>query len=132
MKLFTTALAMDKLGPDYRFHTTLETRGAVSPDGVLTGDLLLVGRGDSNLSNRKFPFELKEEFDGPPEKALAELADALVAKGVKEISGDVVGDDSYFPRERYPSGWEIDDMVWQYGAAISAIGRGDHKVTVMV
>src|SRR5690349_11754112 len=130
MKLFTTALALAKLGPDYRFHTTLETRGAVSPEGVLAGDLFLVGRGDPNLSNRKFPYDLKEEFDGPPEKSLAELADALVAKGIKEISGDVVGDDSYFPREAYPNGWEIDDMVWEYGAAVSAIVVDDNTVTV--
>jgi D-alanyl-D-alanine carboxypeptidase/D-alanyl-D-alanine-endopeptidase (penicillin-binding protein 4) len=61
---------------------------------------------------------------------LAELADALVARGVKEISGDVVGDDSYFPRERYPNGWEIDDMVWEYGAAISAIVVDDNTVTL--
>ncbi len=130
MKLFTTALALAKLGPDYKFHTTLETRGTISADGRLVGDLILVGRGDPNLSNRKFPYELKEEFDGPPEKALAELADALVARGVKEISGDVVGDDSYFPRERYPNGWEIDDMVWEYGAAISAIVVDDNTVAV--
>lgn len=130
LKLFTTALALAKLGPDFRFHTTLETRGTISAEGMLTGDLILVGRGDPNLSNRKFPFVLKEEFDGPPEKVLAELADALVAKGVKKISGDVVGDDSYFPRERYPSGWEIDDMVWQYGAAISAIAVDDNTVTL--
>lgn len=130
LKLFTTALALAKLGPDYKFRTTLETHGALSAEGTLAGDLILVGRGDPNLSNRKFPFVLKEEFDGPPEKVLAELADALVAKGVKEISGDVVGDDSYFPRERYPSGWEIDDMVWQYGAAISAIVVDDNTVTL--
>lgn len=128
MKLFTTALALAKLGPDYRFHTTIETRGTLSPKGVLAGDVVLVGRGDPNLSNRKFPYELKEEFDGPPEKVLAELADALVARGVKEIAGDVVGDDSYFPRERYPDGWEIGDMVWEYGAAISAIVVDDNTV----
>ena len=132
MKLFTTALALAKLGPEYRFHTTLETRGTISSEGVLSGDLALVGRGDPNLSNRKFPYDLKEEFDGPPEKVLAELADALVAKGVKKISGDVVGDDSYFPRERYPSGWEIDDMVWEYGAAISSIVIDDNTVTLML
>jgi serine-type D-Ala-D-Ala carboxypeptidase/endopeptidase (penicillin-binding protein 4) len=130
MKLFTTALALAKLGPDYRFHTTLETRGTVSPEDVLIGDLFLVGRGDPNLSNRKFPYDLKEEFDGAPEKVLAELADALVAKGVKEIAGDVVGDDSYFPREAYPNGWEIDDMVWEYGAAISAIVVDDNTVAL--
>jgi len=130
MKLFTSALALAKLGPEYRFRTTLETHGAISNDGVLNGDLALVGRGDPNLSNRKFPYELKEEFDGPQEKALVELADTLAAKGVKEISGDVIGDDSYFPRERYPNGWEIDDMVWEYGAAVSAIVVDDNTVAL--
>jgi len=130
MKLLTTALALDTLGPEYRFRTTVETNGTLGPDGKLSGDLTLVGRGDPNLSNRKFPYENKEEFDGPPERALAELADALVARGVKEITGDVVGDDSYFPRERYPDGWEIGDMVWEYGAAISAIAVNDNAVTL--
>ncbi|HET6930950.1 MAG TPA: D-alanyl-D-alanine carboxypeptidase/D-alanyl-D-alanine-endopeptidase [Candidatus Acidoferrum sp.] len=130
MKLLTTALALDALGPEYRFRTTIETNGTLSRYGKLSGDLILVGRGDPNLSNRKFPFETKEEFDGPPEKALTELADAVAARGVKKISGDVVGDDSYFPRERYPDGWEIDDMVWEYGAAISAIVVHDNTVTL--
>jgi D-alanyl-D-alanine carboxypeptidase/D-alanyl-D-alanine-endopeptidase (penicillin-binding protein 4) len=132
MKLLTTALALDKLGADYRFRTTLETNGTLATGGLLSGDLVLVGRGDPNLSNRKFPFDQIEEFDGPPEKALAELADILVKRGVKEISGDIVGDDSYFPRERYPDGWEIDDMVWEYGAAVSAIVVNDNTVTVLL
>ncbi len=130
MKLFTTALALEKLGPDFRFHTTLETSGSISTEGILGGDLVLVGRGDPNLSNRKFPYELKEEFDGPPEKILAELADGLASRGVKQVSGAVVGDDSYFPGERYPNGWEIDDMVWEYGAAISSIVVEDNTVSL--
>ena len=128
MKLFTTALALATLGRDYRFRTTLESLAPLSPDGKLDGPLFLVGRGDPNLSNRKLPWVQKEEFDGPPERAVAELADALAAKGVKEISGDIVGDDSFFPRDRYPNGWEIDDMVWEYGAAISAIVVDDNTV----
>src|SRR5262245_52437183 len=128
MKLFTTALALAKLGPDYRFRTTLESLAEPAADGRLAGPLYLVGRGDPNLSNRKFPFALKEEFEGPSEKAIAELANAIVEKGIKQISGDIVGDESYFPRERYPNGWEIDDMVWEYGAAISAIVLDDNTV----
>lgn len=130
MKLFTTAFALAKLGTDFRFHTTLETSGTISPEGKLSGDLFLVGRGDPNLSNRKFPYDLKEDFDGPPEKVLAELADVLAAKGVKEITGDIIGDDSYFPREPYPDGWEIGDMVWEYGAAISSIVIDDNTVAL--
>jgi D-alanyl-D-alanine carboxypeptidase/D-alanyl-D-alanine-endopeptidase (penicillin-binding protein 4) len=130
MKLFTTALALDKLGADFRFHTTIESFAEPSANGLLRSPLFLVGRGDPNLSNRKFPYELKDEFDGPPNKVIAELADAIVARGVKEITGDIVADDSYFPRERYPGGWEINDMVWEYGAAISAIVVDDNTVTL--
>ena len=129
MKLLTTALALDTLGPGYRFRTTIESTGKLE-EGILRGDLILVGRGDPNLSNRKFPFDTKEEFDGPPERVLKELADKVAARGVREITGDIVGDDSYFPRERYPDGWEIDDMVWEYGAAISAIVVDDNTVTL--
>jgi D-alanyl-D-alanine carboxypeptidase/D-alanyl-D-alanine-endopeptidase (penicillin-binding protein 4) len=128
MKLLTTAFALATLGSDYRFRTTAETRGVIDADGTLSGDVVLVGRGDPNLSNRRFPFLSKEEFDGVPERVLSEMADAIVARGVKAISGDIVGDDSYFPAERYPNGWEIDDMVWEYGAAISAIVVNDNTV----
>src|SRR5246127_4684850 len=128
MKLFTTALALAKLSPDFRFRTTIEATAEPGTNGKLAGPLYLVGRGDPNLSNRKFPYMLKEEFDGPSERVIAEMADAVAAKGIKEISGDIVGDESYFPRDRYPNGWEIDDMVWEYGAAISAISVDDNTV----
>ncbi len=127
-KLFTTALALATLGPDYRFRTTIETRGTLERSGRLRGDLVLVGRGDPNLSNRKFPYEKKVERDGPPEKVLAELADGVAARGVKEIEGDIVADDSYFDDEPYPDGWAIDDMVWGYGAAVSAISVNDNMI----
>ncbi len=124
-KLFTAALTLATLGSDYCFHTTVESRSALSSDGVLAGDLVLVGRGDPNLSNRIFPFAKKTERDGPPEKILAELADAVVARGVKKITGDVIGDDSYFAGGAYPSGWAIDDMLWSYGVPVSALEIND-------
>ena len=130
MKLFTTALALDTLGPQFTFTTTVEATGSVSSDGRISGDLVLIGAGDPNLSNRKFPFEKVVEHDGPPEIVLAQFADAIAARGVKQVDGDVIVDDSLFSRERYPSGWEIDDMVWSYGAAVSAISVNDNTVTV--
>jgi D-alanyl-D-alanine carboxypeptidase/D-alanyl-D-alanine-endopeptidase (penicillin-binding protein 4) len=129
-KLFTTALALTTLGPEYRVRTTISTSGTLDANGVLNGDLVLTGRGDANLSNRKFPYEKKVEHDGAPEKALAALADAVVAGGVKEIAGGVVADDSLFQLERFPSGWTIDDMLWSYGAAVSAIAVNDNTFTV--
>jgi len=129
-KLFTTALALATLGPEYRVRTTISTTGTLDANGVLNGDLVLTGRGDANLSNRKFPYEKKIERDGSSEKALAALADAVVAGGVKEIEGGVVVDDSLFQLERFPSGWTVDDMLWSYGAAVSAIAVNDNTFTV--
>ncbi len=129
-KLFTTALALATLGPDYRVRTSVVSTGAIDASGVLSGDLVLIGRGDANLSNRKFPFEKREEREGPPEKVLAEFANAVAARGVKEITGDVVADDSMFQHEQFPSGWLVDDILWSYGAAVSAIAVDDNTFTL--
>ena len=131
-KLFTTALALTTLGPDYRVRTTVTSSGTLDANGTLNGDLVLVGRGDANLSNRKFPFVKKEERDGPPEKAFADFASTVAARGVKEITGDVVADDSMFQHELFPSGWLVDDILWSYGAAISAIAVNDNTFTLTV
>jgi serine-type D-Ala-D-Ala carboxypeptidase/endopeptidase (penicillin-binding protein 4) len=129
-KLFSTALAMAALGPDYRFRTAIETHGTLDRSGRLRGDLVLAGRGDPNLSNRKLPMGKEVERDGPPEKVLAEFADRVAARSVKQIEGDVVADDSYFAYERFPSGWDIDDMLWGYGAAISAVAVNDNTIAI--
>ncbi|MBI1738983.1 MAG: D-alanyl-D-alanine carboxypeptidase/D-alanyl-D-alanine-endopeptidase, partial [Acidobacteria bacterium] len=129
-KLYTTIPALALLGPDFRWRTTVESRGSLDAYGRLRGDVVLVGRGDPNLSNRKFPYDTKAERDGPPEKVLAELADQFVARGVKQIEGDIVADDSYFPAERYASGWAIDDMIFGYGAPVSALTVNDNTLSI--
>jgi len=129
-KLFTTALALATLSPDYRVRTTVTSSGTLDPNGVLNGDVVLTGRGDANLSNRKFPYGKKEEREGPPEKILAEFADAVAARGVREITGDVIADDSMFQHEKFPSGWLVDDILWSYGAAVSAIAVNDNTFTL--
>ena len=134
-KLFTTALALAMLGPDFRVRTTLGSTGSVSgagPNQMLTGDLILKGAGDANLSNRKFPYDKKVERVGPPEKALAEMADAVAASGIKSVTGDVIVDDSVFVLERFPSGWTTDDILWSFGAAVSAIVVNDNTFTLDV
>lgn len=131
-KLFTTVLALASLGPDYRIRTTVEATGAIDPAGRLRGDLVLVGRGDGNLSNRVFPYTKQGQRDGPPEKVLAQIADELARRGVKQIDGDVVADDSYLASARFPSGWTVDDTVWSYGAAVSAIAVNDNAMTIEV
>jgi serine-type D-Ala-D-Ala carboxypeptidase/endopeptidase (penicillin-binding protein 4) len=131
-KIFTTALALSMLGPDFRFHTTLETTGLLGPDGRLIGDLDLVGHGDPDLSNRKFPYAGKVERENSAEAPLAELVEAAVAKGLKEVDGDIVADDSYFPYDPYPAGWSVGDLFFTFGAPVSALAFNDNSFSIEV
>ncbi|MGH9670854.1 MAG: D-alanyl-D-alanine carboxypeptidase/D-alanyl-D-alanine endopeptidase [Terriglobales bacterium] len=131
-KLFTTTAALALVGPDYRFRTTVESAATLDKYGRLNGDLVLVGRGDPNLSGRTLPYNLKTERKPPYLKALEDLADQIVQKGVKYIDGDVVADDSYYAFERYGEGWAQDDLTWEYGAPVSALTLNDNVLFLTV
>lgn len=131
-KLFTTAAALALVGPDYRFHTTVETTGMLDKYGRINGDVVLVGRGDPNLSGRVLPYNLKTERKTPALAALEILADQLVQKGVKYVDGDIVADDTYYAFERYGEGWTQDDLVWEWGAPVSALTINDNVIFVSI
>jgi D-alanyl-D-alanine carboxypeptidase/D-alanyl-D-alanine-endopeptidase (penicillin-binding protein 4) len=131
-KLFTTAAALALIGPDYKFRTTVETSGSLDKYGRLTGDLVLVGRGDPNLSGRELPYNTHTQRDADAVRVLEKLADELVQKGVKYVDGDIVADDSYFAFERYGEGWSQDDLVWPDGAPVSALTVNDNVIFVNI
>jgi serine-type D-Ala-D-Ala carboxypeptidase/endopeptidase (penicillin-binding protein 4) len=131
-KLFTTAAALALIGPSYTCRTTVETRGSLDRHGRLTGNVVLVGRGDPNLSGRELPYRLHTERSGDPTAILEQLADQVVKDGVKYVDGDVVADDSYFAFERYGQGWSQDDLVWGDGAPVSALTVNDNVVFVSI
>lgn len=131
-KLFTTSAAMAMIGPDYKFNTTIETDGSVDKYGRLMGNLYVVGRGDPNISGRVLPYYLRTERKDPATKVLEDLADQVVKSGVKYIDGNVVGDDSYYAFERYGEGWAQDDMVWEWGAPVSALTINDNVIFVSI
>ncbi|MGZ4788089.1 MAG: D-alanyl-D-alanine carboxypeptidase/D-alanyl-D-alanine endopeptidase [Terriglobales bacterium] len=131
-KLFTTSAAMAMIGPDYKFRTTIETDGGVDRYGRLMGNLYVVGRGDPNISGRSLPYYLRTERKDPAMKVLEDLADQVVKSGVKYIDGDIVGDDSYYAFERYGEGWAQDDMVWEWGAPVSALTINDNVIFVSI
>jgi len=131
-KLFTTAAALALIGSDYKFRTSVETNGVLDKHGRLTGDLVLIGRGDPNLSGRVLPFAQRTERNDHPILVLEQLADQLMQKGVKYVDGDIVADDSYFAFERYGEGWSQDDLVWDYGAPVSALTINDNVIFVSI
>jgi len=131
-KLFTTAAALALIGPNYTSRTTIETTGALDKYGRLAGDLVLIGRGDPNLSGRELPYLQHTQRNDDPIQVLEQLADALVQKGVKYVDGDIIGDDSYFAFERYGEGWSQDDLVLADGAPVSALTINDNVVFVNI
>jgi D-alanyl-D-alanine carboxypeptidase/D-alanyl-D-alanine-endopeptidase (penicillin-binding protein 4) len=131
-KLFTTAAVFGLIGPDYRFKTTVETLGTVDKYGRLNADLVLIGRGDPNLSGRTLPYSMHTERKAPPIQVLQELADQLVQHGVKYVDGDIVADDSYFVFERYGEGWSQDDLAREWGAPVSALTVNDNVIFVNI
>ncbi|PYY16350.1 MAG: hypothetical protein DMG60_15320 [Acidobacteria bacterium] len=127
-KLFTTATTLALVGADYKFSTTIEAAGPPDSSGRVSGDLILVGRGDPNLSGRILPYAKKTERVTQHARMLDELVDQVAAAGVRVIDGDIVGDDSYFVYERYGEGWAQDDLMWDYGAPVSALTVNDNVV----
>jgi serine-type D-Ala-D-Ala carboxypeptidase/endopeptidase (penicillin-binding protein 4) len=131
-KLFTTAAALELLGPDYRFRTTVESTGTLDSSGRLTGDLLLIGRGDPNLSGRILPYNSRSEWLTGKLDILEGLADELAQKKITVIDGDIVGDDSWFSYQRYGNGWAQDDLMWPDGAPASALTVNDNTQTLTI
>jgi D-alanyl-D-alanine carboxypeptidase/D-alanyl-D-alanine-endopeptidase (penicillin-binding protein 4) len=120
-KLYTSALALQTLGPNARFSTTLYATAAPRADGTLAGDLILYGGGDPSL--------------GDPETSpdwADRLAEALAARGVRRVRGNLVADDTYFAGPLFGDGWDVFDLQTDYGAQPGALGARDNVVRVKV
>jgi D-alanyl-D-alanine carboxypeptidase/D-alanyl-D-alanine-endopeptidase (penicillin-binding protein 4) len=136
-KLFTTAAALLLLGPQRRFETKTFAEGSIESNGELHGNLVLEGGGDANFASALFPYRppsspraSDSQKPSSPLAAIDDLADQIVAKGVKTIDGDVVGEDGDF--DPYPLGWAADDLLWGYGAPVSALTIHDNQIDVTI
>lgn len=104
MKLFVAAVALEVLGPDFIFTT--RATGEIQDDGAIHGDLYLIGGGDPLLATDWWPGVDPSTYPPFHLSRLEDLADALVARGLKEIRGVVVGDGNRYDDERYPPTWD--------------------------
>ena len=122
LKLLTTAAALHRLGPDYRFHTYVLSDAPVR-DGVLRGDLTLYGTGDPGISDR---------FYGRKDEVFQRLIDDLEAAGITEIEGDLIADASFFPGPLRDEGWEQRDLNEHFTAGISALSYNENVVSFRI
>lgn len=130
-KLYTTATALVRLGPNYQFQTELRTSGSWTPGQSSVRDLQIIGGGDPNLSGRVLPYAVDAK-PGDALAALRDLAAKIAADGIKVVGGDVTGVATRYPGSLYPDGWTIGDSIFEYGAPVSALTLNDNSVTVTV
>ena len=111
MKILTSATALTQLGPDYRYRTSFAARGPVS-GGTLTGDLVVVGRGDPSVSDHM----LRDAM-----LPLRAMADSIVARGIHHVTGRVAAVGDRFPGSELGFGWSYDDFEDSYSAPIDEL-----------
>lgn len=99
-KLQTAGVALLKLGPNYQFRTEVLAGGDMTPEGVLRGDLVLVGGGDPALARED----------------LAALAASLHASGLRVVEGGLWGDETRYDTLRHGPGWKPRYVTHESGA----------------
>lgn len=122
-KLFTTAAALDRLGPGYFFETHLMVRGEIR-DGVLHGDVAVVGGGDPNLSGRW--------YDGDSFGAFRAWAAALKAQGIQRVTGDLWLVPGVFDDQWVHPDWPKEQLTRWYEAPVAGLSFNDNCVLVKV
>lgn len=103
-KLPVAAVALEVLGADHRYTTTVAAASA-PVEGKVDGDLYLVGGGDPLLSSNWYPESNIERLAVTTPTSLDTLADSVAAAGVQRITGSVIGDGSRYDDEYFAPGW---------------------------
>ena len=121
-KILTAAVALDVLGPEYRFSTSFASGGPIR-DGVLEGDLFVIGRGDPSMS---------DQLAGDAMLPLLAVADSLAARGVTRIRGRLLPHGNAFPDANIGWAWEHDDLATSSGAAVDELLFNDGIASLVV
>ena len=121
MKVYTTAVALDVLGTNYSWRTSVYADSQPAANGQVSGNLTLYGRGAPDLTSRSKKGEAA---------SLTRLADDLYARGLRHVQGNMIGDESYFRADPLGDGWQWNDVQWYFGAEPSALTIDDNEVEV--
>jgi D-alanyl-D-alanine carboxypeptidase/D-alanyl-D-alanine-endopeptidase (penicillin-binding protein 4) len=122
LKTITAATAYSLLGKDFRYQTTLAYSGKVN-NGVLQGDLIIIGGGDPTLGSFRYA-QQKENA------VLTQWVKAIKDAGITKIEGRVIADDSAWGSSSVPDGWTWQDMGNYYGAAPSALSWRENQFDI--
>ncbi|GEN72691.1 D-alanyl-D-alanine carboxypeptidase/D-alanyl-D-alanine endopeptidase [Chryseobacterium lathyri] len=123
-KIFTAGAALETLGKNYTYKTTVGYSGNVSA-GILNGDFVISSNGDPTLGSWRYDAYKPENFK-------KKLIDAFKSSGIAKISGNLVIDDSYFDHQTIPGGWPWDDLGNYYGAGVWGINWRENQFDINI
>jgi D-alanyl-D-alanine carboxypeptidase/D-alanyl-D-alanine-endopeptidase (penicillin-binding protein 4) len=115
MKILTAISALKTLGPDFVYETIVEVDQTIR-DGVVKGNLMVVGTGDPTISADD----------------LNDWALQLKGTGLTEVDGNIMGDDSAFEADRLGFGWSWDDLPYYYATETSALQFAENAITITI
>lgn len=122
-KLLIAAVALETLGEDYRFTTSVAAPAPV--DGVVEGDVYLIGGGDPLLVSDDYPID-NDTYPAFNTTSLDRLADAVVGSGITVIRGAIVGDGSRYDDQFVIASWG-DSVAFVDGGPYDALLVNDSR-----
>jgi D-alanyl-D-alanine carboxypeptidase/D-alanyl-D-alanine-endopeptidase (penicillin-binding protein 4) len=123
LKLVTTAAALELLGKDYTFKTSVYYSGRIRKgSGILDGDIIIKGGGDPALGSENFP----DFYNGFTDKWINDIR----ALGIKKITGGVIADDSRYDYQPVPPGWSWEDLGNYYGSGAYGLSVFDNTLFI--
>jgi len=122
LKTITAATAFGILGKDFQFQTTLAYTGTITTDGILKGNLIIIGSGDPTLGSWRY--QNKENA------VLTQWVAAIKSAGIKKIEGTIIGDDRIFGTQTTPEGWVWQDIGNYYGAGTSGLAWRENQFDI--
>lgn len=125
LKLVTSAAALELMGPEYKFKTTIGYTGSINRrSGRLDGNIVIKGGGDPSLGSEYFKDHYRE--------FIADWVEEIKKSGIKKIRGRIVTDDSYFDFEPVPPKWLWEDIGTYYGAGVFGLSVFDNSCKIRV
>ena len=118
MKTVTSSTALSLLGKDFKFHTTVTTDGTIN-DGRVNGNIIITGSGDPTLGSE----HMRDSIN-----FVEQVVFALKARGVKEINGKILVDDSAYPAPYVSGDWMVEDLGYGYGTSVHALNFCDNTL----
>ncbi|UYQ91314.1 D-alanyl-D-alanine carboxypeptidase/D-alanyl-D-alanine-endopeptidase [Chitinophaga horti] len=123
LKVLTAAAALHTLGSSYQYKTQLAYEGKIDAQGTLQGNLVIKGAGDPSLGSNRYQASTETVV-------LQSWLAAIKKAGIKQINGQVIGDDSIFDTQSLPDGWIWQDMGNYYGAGPSGLSWRENQFSI--